>query len=138
MNAPNCDKFIELIPAYHDGKLPATEREEVRIHLEGCAGCREIAESLRLLGGAMEMSPLPEKLDPKRVAAITGKFRAVNKKTAKPSPVAAIFARLPEIFAAPRRPKREAEMGWMVIFTRIIPFVALPALILSPRSDLIT
>lgn len=128
---PNCDNFIERIPAYHEGKLPDADRDALRAHLEGCADCREIAESLRLLHGAMEMSPLPEKLDAHRVAAIAERFRSVKQKAAKPNPVAAIFARLPKIFAAPRRPKRDEELGWMIIFTRIIPFVALPALMLS-------
>lgn len=116
MNAPNCDKFIERIPAYHDGTLPEAGREEVRAHLETCADCREIAGSLRLLAGAMEMSPLPEKLDEKRQAAIVQRQREAVARERK-NAFAAIL-RFPKL--------RPVQLPWLVPLARVALFIVLP------------
>ena len=116
MNAPNCDKFIERIPAYQEGKLPEIEREEIRAHLEGCAACREIAESLRLLHGAMEMSPLPEKLDPVHHDAVVKKYRETAARERKKA--------IARIFRLPKFPV--VQLPWLAPLARVAAFILLP------------
>lgn len=44
----NCDLVTELLPWYLNGTLGEGEQGEVRVHLEGCAKCRQALEETRL------------------------------------------------------------------------------------------
>ncbi|MEA2563523.1 MAG: putative zinc-finger [Acidobacteriota bacterium] len=44
----NCDQVAELLPWYLNGTLDEGEQGEVRVHLEGCAKCRQALEDTRL------------------------------------------------------------------------------------------
>lgn len=39
-----CEKYAELIDAYHDGELSAQERTQVEVHFSACAECRVALE----------------------------------------------------------------------------------------------
>lgn len=45
-----CDHVAELLPWYLNGTLDEGEQGEVRVHLEGCARCRQALEETRLAG----------------------------------------------------------------------------------------
>ena len=58
----SCDQVRELIHEAFDADPPAALPEDSRVHLEGCAGCRELFDDLgRLRAGlrALPPSPLP-------------------------------------------------------------------------------
>lgn len=44
----NCDELVELITAYLEGTLPATERARFDAHLPNCSGCRNYLQQMRL------------------------------------------------------------------------------------------
>jgi len=51
----NCWEVRELIPWYAAGSLPPEEREELILHLAGCASCQaELAQAVRLAWGVRE------------------------------------------------------------------------------------
>ena len=75
MSAPLCDQIELMLPDYLAGALPEADRARVEAHLAGCAACREMADTLRLLHGAMHMTPLPEALEQPRRAAIHDALR---------------------------------------------------------------
>jgi hypothetical protein len=51
-----CLELEALICDYVDGTLSAAEKATVELHLEGCAGCRELVEDSRAVVGFMEMA----------------------------------------------------------------------------------
>ncbi|HIQ01872.1 MAG TPA: zf-HC2 domain-containing protein [Anaerolineales bacterium] len=51
----NCREVRELIPWYAARSLPPEEREELILHLAGCASCQaELAQAVRLVWGVRE------------------------------------------------------------------------------------
>lgn len=61
----SCASRAEQILLYYHGELPPSESEELRRHLEACAGCRTELERQRLFAQAVEaarMTPPPELL----------------------------------------------------------------------------
>lgn len=49
----NCEQVRENLAAFIDGELDESQVAEVQAHLEGCAGCREELEALRLTARAL-------------------------------------------------------------------------------------
>ena len=43
-----------MISAYQDGELSATEREEVKRHLEACAECRGLLQDFQIIASAVK------------------------------------------------------------------------------------
>ncbi len=72
----------ELLSAWIDGEVTPEERAAVESHLAGCPACRDLAEDLRALSGAVasdEPPPVPEEL-PARVAwRIRGESAAARR-----------------------------------------------------------
>lgn len=134
MNA--CEKFELQLPSYVAGELSETDAAQLRAHLDGCPACREQAESLRLLHGAMAMSPLPEKLDAHRVAAIVDRFRLATspRRTAASGTVpfraaAARIGRWLQQVGTPRPSRKQAGLSWMAPAARFAVFVAVPLIL---------
>jgi anti-sigma factor (TIGR02949 family) len=57
---PGCDQVRDLLDAYHDGELPASERAAVERHLTSCESCARDYDQLRQLSNTMreQMPPL--------------------------------------------------------------------------------
>jgi len=50
MTTMACDDFTPLISKLLDGELQASERMDVRAHLDACEDCRNLAQDWRLQG----------------------------------------------------------------------------------------
>ena len=73
-----CNQLVELITDYLEGTLPPAERARLDAHLEGCEGCRNYLEQMRLTmaatGALREESIPPETMD-----QLLQAFRAWNQ-----------------------------------------------------------
>lgn len=59
----SCEYYEELISADQDGELNQSERNELSLHLAGCADCRQFAERIKLfhkLSASAERPVLPK------------------------------------------------------------------------------
>jgi anti-sigma factor RsiW len=62
----HCTQVAELVSAYVDGELDATERDRIARHLEGCPGCRAAVdqfETVKRLTGTLSPADVAD-LDP--------------------------------------------------------------------------
>jgi anti-sigma factor RsiW len=71
-NALDCQDFVELVTAYLEGILPASERARFDTHIAGCDGCArylaQMRETIGALGALTEESvPSPAMQDLLRV-----------------------------------------------------------------------
>ncbi len=64
-----CQELVELVTEYLEGRLPDEQRRRFDEHLEGCSGCRNYLEQMRLtiksLGSLSETwldTPMKERL----------------------------------------------------------------------------
>jgi anti-sigma factor RsiW len=55
----NCDRTAQ-IHAYHDGELPAGERDSLEAHVKSCAECSELLRELRSLSRMFASAPMVE------------------------------------------------------------------------------
>ena len=83
MNTSPCTIIEPRLPDYLAGTLPDAERAEIRAHLADCPACREMADTLQLVGGAMALTPLRETLDENRREQI---HEALRTRGARPAP----------------------------------------------------
>lgn len=123
---PDCDRIELQLPAYVAGELGDAEAAPLRAHLEICPACREQAESLRLLHGAMLMSPLPAKLEPARVAAIQQRLQTARPTAAPSAMREPLWTRLRSLFPAPRPATASGDIGWLASLGRLAIFVLIP------------
>jgi anti-sigma factor RsiW len=68
MNSMDCGTACDLLPLLERGELGPQQRSAVRLHLDGCAGCRAEAETVALLAGAAP--PVPAGLEERVLAAV--------------------------------------------------------------------
>ena len=84
------DEMESLVAAWVLGALDSDEAESVRIHVEGCASCREVAARLRRVVGALplvadEVAP-PARLRERVLAAAAASPRAAGRPVAVRTP----------------------------------------------------
>ena len=53
---PDCEKYFDLISAYIDGELTASEEAELQTHLASCSHCRAVYDALAGLSGQLRSS----------------------------------------------------------------------------------
>jgi len=60
----SCAEFVEIVTAYLDDALPATDRNRFEAHMRACDGCTtffdQIRETVRLVGRLDEAALSPE------------------------------------------------------------------------------
>ena len=83
MNTSPCTNIEPRLPDYLAGTLPDAERAEIHAHLAGCPACREMADTLQLVSGAMSLTPLRETLDEARREQI---HEALRTRGTRPVP----------------------------------------------------
>src|SRR5262245_42008312 len=54
-----CDRSSQ-VHLYHDGELPAGERDSLEAHIRSCPECRELLAELRGISRMVLAAPLPE------------------------------------------------------------------------------
>jgi anti-sigma factor RsiW len=82
-----CEFPFETLSAYVDGQLETNEELEVRRHLDGCARCSEVVESLSVVNEALasttEVHPVPHSLRSRvNQARVSGRPTSWNWGTA--------------------------------------------------------
>src|SRR5581483_1267894 len=55
----NCDHF-EQVHQYHDGELPAGQRDALEAHLKSCADCQALLSELRAISRMLAAAPVVE------------------------------------------------------------------------------
>ncbi|MBN2121186.1 MAG: zf-HC2 domain-containing protein [Candidatus Omnitrophica bacterium] len=71
-----CKKIHALINSYIDGELPGKLKEEIRLHLESCPGCKQLEQDLR----ALVIKPLKESSLKEPPADLWFKIKAAIEK----------------------------------------------------------
>lgn len=97
------DEMESSVAAWVLGALDATEADAVRVHVEGCASCREVATRLRRVVGALPLE-VEEVVPPARL-----RERVLTAAAAPPrltAPVATPVRRPAPAPAAPAGPRR--------------------------------
>src|SRR5687768_17426340 len=84
----NCQQVIPLLSAFHDGELPADQREAVMDHLVDCSDCQAELASLKSLSGLIRHSPPPEP-----PAALVRKVERALQRDTQKTPVRSNFFR---------------------------------------------
>ena len=109
-----CDRVKELLLTDHaDGEIKAASKEAVRLHLEGCAGCRELERKIKAARAAFR-SVKPEAVPPHLWYRIK---EAVSVKEAKKSAVPLdILGTLKDLLFGPRYVFARATAAALVIF----------------------
>lgn len=93
------EELEKSVAAWVLGALDADEAESIRIHVEGCASCREVAARLRRVVGALPLA-VDEVAPPSRL-----RERVLSAAAAAPRPAGApAAARIAISRRAPRRP----------------------------------
>lgn len=84
------DEMESSVAAWVLGALDADEAESVRLHVEGCASCREVAARLRRVVGALplvaEEVPPPPRLRERVLSAAAASPRAAGRPVAVRAP----------------------------------------------------
>lgn len=128
-----CDQIELLLPALVRGELAPARASEVQSHLATCESCREVAESLRLLNSAMELSPGPDRLDESHRAEILLAFENRKQAPGKTHP-------LLKTVLAWLNPARPPTPGLAVAVTCLLliglaMYVFMPASLSLKKSD---
>lgn len=122
MNTSPCTNIEPRLPDYLAGALPDAERAEIHAHLAGCPACREMADTLQLLSGAMAQVPLRETLDEARREQI---HEALRTRGTRPAPVCR-WAQVLAWLNPARAPTPALRLAMSVI-----TFVALPLCLIA-------
>ena len=69
-----CQELVELVTDYLEGRLPEYERRRFDAHLQGCSGCRNYLEHMRLMIGAVG-ALRAESIEPEMKERLLGAFR---------------------------------------------------------------
>ncbi|MBO4832344.1 MAG: zf-HC2 domain-containing protein [Oscillospiraceae bacterium] len=69
---PDCEKYFDLISAYIDGELTASEEAELQTHLASCSHCRAVYDALAGLSGELrsDLEEPPEDLAANVMSAV--------------------------------------------------------------------
>jgi anti-sigma factor RsiW len=76
----SCQELVELVTAYLDDALPASERARFEEHIAECDGCTGYVEQIRVTI-ALTGRVVPEQLDPAAEAALLDAFRDWRRRT---------------------------------------------------------
>ena len=69
-----CQELVELVTDYLEGRLPESERRRFDAHLQGCSGCRNYLEHMRLMIQAVG-ALRAESIEPEMKDRLLGAFR---------------------------------------------------------------
>ena len=69
-----CQELVELVTDYLEGRLPDPERRRFDAHLQGCSGCRNYLEHMRLMIQAVG-ALREESIEPEMKERLLGAFR---------------------------------------------------------------
>jgi anti-sigma factor RsiW len=118
----NCDEARPLVGASVDRELSAGDEWRLREHLAGCADCRRVAESVRVLGQAVRIAPYyraPAALGAKIAAApgpaaeVAGRqMPAVSEDEVASAEAIAVAASPGGATRAGEPPPRRRRSGW--------------------------
>ena len=69
---PDCEKYFDLISAYIDGELTASEEAELNTHLASCSHCRAVYDALAGISGELrsDLADPPEDLSAKVMSSV--------------------------------------------------------------------
>ena len=69
-----CQDLVELVTDYLEGRLPESDRQRFDAHLQGCSGCRNYLEHMRLMIQAVG-ALRAESIEPEMKDRLLGAFR---------------------------------------------------------------
>ena len=130
MNTSPCTNIEPRLPDYLAGTLPDAERAEIHAHLDGCPACREMADTLQLVSGAMTQVPLRETLDAARREQI---HEALRTRGTRPAPTRRWLDLLTWLNPA-RAPSPALRLAMSVITFVVLPLCLIALLAPSFRS----